>query len=188
MFWHVFFAVLAAAFWLGIASGTRLSGPFRAAIALIVSAVAMLAVEVMGSDDETPELAVRAAPDTAPADMEEIRQAAVRLASACPGIARYRSELREASGRLVSGDAFAAGERYGWQRAVELTLEVPQGAQRIPATYLVQGHRCAFIVGNGRRPGIEIVKDECASLCLDRRMNAGGTGTFLSVGEPAAIR
>jgi len=114
-----------------------------------------------------------------PGDPELLREADAALHKQCPGLDRYKRDLDAGASYLSSAAAGAfVHDSYGWERYLTSSYRVHQRAESIPAEYHVNGHLCEFRVAlQGTHPGVDITRQECASLCLDRHVSGNGKNT-----------
>ncbi len=117
------------------------------------------------------------------ADKRMMHSALAILVQHCEGLRSAGPDIESASARFRSGEATWQRE-YGWDRMIEVEAKIV-AAPKILKTKIggdyPGGHTCYFALGGGQKPGVDIGKSACQSVCdMD--------GQFKSVPELAFVR
>ncbi len=156
------------------------------AVGTLIAIAILAAAGCSGEPEDTMSIHVKGAPGAA--DVEMIRQASGVLIASCPGLKRYASSTGAQTASIESMSGSFVDEEYGWKRYVHIELSVSSDARAIPVSFGVHGHTCQFRVGGGKKPGIDIMKEPCAALCLDRQIASRSRNAFVGAAEAAFIR
>jgi hypothetical protein len=131
------------------------------------------------------ELAIDVSTETATADQIIIDGAVKILATECPRFKNAWPDFVGANAAVQESwlaENMSANETRGWSRIVELNVEVAASN----TVYMPQdaaGHTLQFLMGGGHQPGIFVVKNQAAWLCM---MPEGDS--FKDVGALAFIK